>query len=355
MGDLSHELQVCVQQAIETHSPIEIRGGNSKRFYGREVMATPLDVAGHSGIISYEPTELVVTVRAGTPLIELESVLAEQGQMLPFEPPAFDDAATIGGTIACNLSGPRRPYTGAARDFVLGTRILNGKGDILHFGGEVMKNVAGYDLSRLMAGAMGTLGILLDVSLKVLPKPEAEITLVQNGLSAEQALQQCHALGRQPLPISASTFCRDQLSLRLSGTRRGVEAAMEYIGGKKITDDEGDAFWPAIKNHKYDFFRDERPLWRLSLPATTAPLACDSEVLYEWGGAQRWIHSEKPAEEIFAEAKRHGGHATAYRRQADREQVFQPLGAGLRTLHHNLKRSIDPHGILNPGRLYADL
>jgi glycolate oxidase FAD binding subunit len=355
MGDLSHELQLRVQQAIEECSPIEIRGGNSKRFYGREVMATPLDVAGHSGIISYEPTELVVTVRAGTPLAELEAVLAEQGQMLPFEPPAFDDAATIGGTIACNLSGPRRPYAGAARDFVLGARILNGKGEILHFGGEVMKNVAGYDLSRLMAGAMGTLGILLDVSLKVLPRPEVEITLVHSGLNAEEALQQCHAFGRQPLPVSAIAFCREQLSLRLSGTRRGVEAAVDVIGGEQISQDESDAFWQAIKNHKHDFFSDERPLWRLSLPATTPPLPCDSEVLYEWGGVQRWIHSEKPAEAIFALVKEYGGHATAYRRQADREQVFQPLDDGLRKLHHNLKRATDPHGILNPGRLYAGL
>ncbi len=355
MGDLSHELQQQVQQAIEACRPIDVRGGNSKSFYGREVEATPLDVTGHRGIISYEPTELVVTVRAGTPLAELEAVLAEQGQMLPFEPPAFDDTATIGGTIACNLSGPRRPYAGAARDFVLGARILNGKGEILRFGGEVMKNVAGYDLSRLMAGAMGTLGILLDVSLKVLPRPEAEITLVQHGLSAAQALYRFQAHGRQPLPISATAFCRDQLSLRLSGTQRGVEAAIAYIGGEMLAYDEADAFWPAIKNHKHDFFSDERPLWRLSLPATTPPLPCDSEVLYEWGGAQRWIHSEKPPEAIFSEAKRHAGHATAYRRQTDRERVFQPLSGGLRKLHQNLKHSIDPHGILNPGRLYAGL
>ncbi len=355
MGDLSHELQQQVQQAITERTPIEIHGGNSKTFYGREGMGIPLDVAGHTGIVSYEPTELVVTVRAGTPLYELESALAEQGQQLPFEPPDFDGRATIGGTIACNLSGPRRPYAGAARDYVLGVRIINGKGEILHFGGEVMKNVAGYDLSRLMAGAMGTLGVLLDVSLKVLPKPEDEATLVQSGLNAREALEKCHALARLPLPISATAFYQGALSIRLSGTGRGVAAATEQIGGDVVSGEEGEAFWLSIKNHQHPYFNEPRPLWRLSLPATTAPLEGEGQSLYEWGGAQRWIHSDKPAETIFALAKRHGGHATAYRQQQSREQVFQPLADGLRKLHRNLKQSIDPYGLLNPGRLYADL
>ncbi len=355
MADISKELQQRLRDAINEKSPVDIQGGNSKAFYGREITGTAIDVSAHRGIISYEPTELVVTVRAGTPLSELEAALAEQGQQLPFEPPSFDDNATIGGTIACNLSGPRRPYAGAARDYVLGARILNGKGEILHFGGEVMKNVAGYDLSRLMAGAMGTLGILLDISLKVLPIPEQEVTLVQSGLSAAEALEKCYALARLPLPISATAFYQGVLSIRLSGTGRGVATAIEQIGGETVATEAGDAFWASLKNHQHPFFNASRPLWRLSLPATTAPLESEGECLYEWGGAQRWVHSDKPAEAMFALAKEYGGHATAYRQQQNREQVFQPLSAGLHKLHQNLKQAMDPYGLLNPGRLYAEM
>src|SRR3990172_8477065 len=176
-ADISQKLADAVREAAANHALLAIQGNGTKAFYTGALSGTPLDVTGHRGIVSYEPTELVITARAGTPLAEIEAALAERGQMLGFEPPYFGEAATLGGTIACGFSGPRRPYAGAARDFVLGTKIVNGKGEILKFGGEVMKNVAGYDVSRLMVGALGTLGVLLEISLKVLPKPAREITL----------------------------------------------------------------------------------------------------------------------------------------------------------------------------------
>ncbi len=176
-NDISEALEARVEAAIADRTPLAIIGGGSKQFMGRSIQAEDFDVGAHQGIVSHEPSELVVTVRAGTPLEILETALAERGQMLPFEPPRFGERATIGGTIACGISGPRRPYAGAARDFVLGVKLLNGRGEILRFGGQVMKNVAGYDISRLMTGAMGTLGALLEVSLKVLPTPAATQTV----------------------------------------------------------------------------------------------------------------------------------------------------------------------------------
>ena len=359
MSDLTHELQQRVQQALAEREPLSIHGAGSKAFYGREASGRPIEVSAHRGIISYEPTELVVTARAGTPLVELDAALAGHGQMLPFEPPRFGDATaiggTIGGTVACNLCGPRRPYTGAVRDYLLGVRILNGKGERLHFGGEVMKNVAGYDLSRLMAGAMGTLGLLLEVSLKVLPRPEREITLVHEGVSAEEALTRLTAFARRPLDISASAIHGDRLSIRVCGTHRGVEATHGAIGGDALDEERSASFWSALREQHHGFFDDPRPLWRLSLPPTTPPLELGGEWLYEWGGAQRWLHTEQPPEALFELASKHAGHATAYRNQPTRERVFQPLPEGLKRLHRNLKHAMDPYGLLNPGRLYPDL
>lgn len=361
-SDISQQLQQQVQRACEQATPLHIVGGNSKAFYGRPVPAATvsakiLDVAGHRGVLSYEPTELVITARAGTPLNEIEKLLDDNGQMLPFEPPAFSDDATIGGTIACNFSGPRRAYAGAARDFLLGCKIINGRGEILSFGGEVMKNVAGYDVSRLMAGALGTLGVLLEVSLKVLPKAEMETTQLFHCSPAE-ALDKMHAWSQTPLPVSATCFSDSVLRVRLSGAARAVGAAIDSIGGDTV--ENAERFWHQLKEQRLDFFLDaEKPLWRLSLASDTESLALNpapdqNDFLYEWGGALRWLKSDAQADMIQRAAADVDGHAVLFR-HGKQQGLFQPLTPGLLRIHKKLKQAFDPENILNPGRLYPDL
>jgi glycolate oxidase FAD binding subunit len=353
--DINIPLQERIKAAIADNTPLCIRGGNSKAFYGREAVGEPLEVGAHCGIVNYEPTELVITARAGTPLRVIEDTLAQHKQMLAFEPPHYGDTATLGGTIACNLSGPRRAYGGAARDFVLGSKLLSGRGEILSFGGEVMKNVAGYDASRLMAGALGTLGVLLEISLKVLPRPEQELTLRLANVSPNPALQQMHAWAQQPLPLSATAYCGGALYVRLSGTPDAVTAAAHKIGGDSLDASEADLFWQELREQRHAFYDDPRPLWRLSLASDRAPLALAGNRIYEWGGALRWLISDEAPQRIRDAAKQAGGHATLYRNGINRHEVFQPLSPKLMTLHRRLKQAFDPHGILNPGRLYADL
>jgi glycolate oxidase FAD binding subunit len=353
--DISSQLLEQVKTAADTSNALRIRGGGSKDFYGREPQGEILELGAHRGIVNYEPTELVVTARTGTPLSEIEKTLAEHNQMLAFEPPHFGEQATVGGTIACNLSGPRRAYAGAARDSLLGTKLLNGRGEILSFGGEVMKNVAGYDVSRLMAGAMGTLGVLLEVSLKVLPRPEQELTLVQEVLSPSLALDELHAWARMPVPISASCYHGKQLFIRLCGTPSAVKVASDNIGGEPYTSGSADTLWQDLKNHRHGFFESDLPLWRLSVASDASPIKLDGQWLYEWGGAQRWLLSDAPAETVREAALAAGGHATLYRHGSNRDEVFQPLGKGLMQIHRRLKQAFDPKGIFNPGRMYRDL
>ncbi len=348
---IERELRERVAQALASGEALCIRGSGTKAFYGRTPLGHPLDIGAHRGILCYEPTELVITARAGTPLREIELALAERGQMLGFEPPRFGEAATLGGTIACNLSGPRRAYAGAARDFVLGTRVLNGRGEILSFGGQVMKNVAGYDVSRLMAGALGTLGILLEVSLKVLPRPAREITLAREG-SAPEALAAMHAWARRPLPISASCFDGEALLVRLSGGAAAVESARRLIGGEALAD--GERFWQRLREHRHGFFASPRPLWRLAVACDAPPIGIAGKWLYEWGGGLRWLISEAPAATVRQGALRAGGQATAFRGH-DGDEVFHPLPEALFAVHRQLKHAFDPSGIINPGRMYRGL
>ena len=352
VNDISDQLQGEVIQAIEKGERLTVRAGGSKDFYGRSFLHSEkqLNIANHHGIISYEPTELVIKARAGTPLKIIEQTLKENQQMLAFEPPAFGEYATLGGTIACNLSGPRRAYSGAARDYVLGSKIMNGHAEILSFGGEVMKNVAGYDVSRLMAGAMGTLGVILEASIKVVPRPEAEITLIQN-ISIEEALAKLHQWSILPLPISASCFYQGNLYIRLSGAEKSIYAAQLKIGGEVLV--ESDAFWSSIKEQTHPFFKNELSLWRLSLASNTTALALESDTLYEWGGALRWFNSRLPQTEI-RELLSSNGHASLFRSSERREQVFQPLPKHLLKLHQNLKQAFDPHRIFNIGRMYQE-
>lgn len=335
-----------VQQALVTRTPLCILGGGSKHFYGRPCLGEPLELTGHRGIVAYEPAELVLTARAGTPLAEVEALLAANQQMFPFEPPSFSAHATLGGMVAAGLSGPRRPWGGSVRDAVLGVKLLNGRGEVLRLGGQVMKNVAGYDLSRLMVGALGTLGVLLEVSIKVLPRPAEERTLVFELDAAAAAARQIE-WGRRPLPLSATLYHAGRLHVRLSGSGQGVEAACKALGGEE-TDN---SVWAEVREQTLPFFNCAKPLWRISLPPAAAVLP--GEVLTEWGGALRWLVSQDPAATIRQHAAALGGHASCFRGSAG--DVFHPLSAPLLALHQRVKQALDPYGLFNPGRMYAEL
>lgn len=349
MEQVIEQFKESILAAGRQKQPLCIRGGGTKDWYGQTPSGTILDTRAYSGVVAYDPTELVITVRSGTPLVEVEAILAEQNQMLAFEPPHFGPGATVGGMVATGLSGPRRVSVGAVRDFVLGAVVMDGKGDVLHFGGQVMKNVAGYDVSRLLTGALGTLGLLLEVSLKVLPKPYAETSL-RLEMNEEEAIRRLNEWGGQPLPISSSAWYDGTLVLRLSGAKAAIVAAQQTIGGEEV---EGNDFWIAMREQSNEFFTQSDVLWRLSVPSTTPPLALAGEQLIEWGGAQRWLRSDESAETIRAAAIQAGGHATLFRGGDKDVGVFQPLAPAVGRIHQNLKNSFDPEGIFNPGRMYA--
>jgi len=352
-SDISTQLQSQVRAALESGTPLRIQGGGSKHFYGNRVTGEALDISGHRGIISYEPTELVLTARAGTPLKVIEHALNQQGQMLPFEPPHFGPDATLGGTIATGLSGPRRPYTGAVRDYVLGLKLLTGHGEIVAFGGQVMKNVAGYDVSRLATGSLGMLGIILEVSLKVLPRPERETTITMP-LSSSEAIEKLNQLRLLHTPLSAACCYQDTLWLRLSGTPRSVQSACARIGGD--IRDEGESFWHDLREHTLPFFNSKQPLWRVSLAPNEPPAKLQGEVLIDWAGAQRWISTGAPADIPRAYANRRNGHATLFRNpESTTELRFHPLPDNLLALHKNLKQAFDPSNLINPGVMYPTL
>lgn len=350
VSDITHDLQAQVSAAYAGTTALRICGGNSKSFYGHEVQGETCSLAEHTGIVNYEPTELVLTARAGTRLNEIEQALAQHSQQLAFEPPAFGESATLGGTVACNLSGPRRAYAGAARDYVLGCRLINGKGELLAFGGEVMKNVAGYDVSRLMTGAHGTLGVLLEISLKVIPMDETEVTLVFE-CDEVRALERMHIWSRRTYPVSATCYDGDRVYVRLSGTAGAVDAARINMGGELLS--AGKQFWKKIKEQQHAFFKSDKFLWRLSVPSNAAVINIEGKRLYEWGGALRWLLSDASGEKIRELASAAGGHATLFRSTAG--AYFHPLDAGLHVIHRKLKNAFDPAGILNPGRIYEDL
>jgi len=343
-------LQERVRAAAAAKTPLMITGGGAKAFYGNEPRGEALDVRSVSGIVDYEPTELVVTVRGGTPLAELEARLAEQSQMLPFEPPHFGPTATVGGAVAAGLAGPRRMAAGAVRDFVLGARLLDGRGNVLSFGGRVMKNVAGYDVARALPGSLGTLGVIVEASLKVLPRPVAEQTLLFEANEAE-SIRRANEWGGQPLPISATAWCGDQLYVRLSGATAGVQAAHAKMGGSPVP--EGALLWAELREHAHGFFQPGHgTLWRVAVPPTTGPLDLGA-TLVEWNGGQRWVWSDAPTEKIRARVEAAGGHATQFR-GGDRRSTFHPLPPALAAIHRRLKAEFDPAGIFNPGRLYAE-
>ena len=341
------------QERVRAGRPLRIRGGGTKDWYGQRLEGDILDTRDYTGIVDYEPTELVITARCGTPLAEVEAALAERGQMLAFEPPHFGTGATIGGAIASGLSGPRRANSGAVRDFVLGCKLLDGKGDVLSFGGQVMKNVAGYDVSRLLAGSLGTLGLLLEVSVKVLPRAPREATLVFEGVTEVDAIRSLNEWAGQPLPVSASCWHDGVLALRLSGANAAVDAAIRSLGGDVMPDCA--RFWESLREQRHAFFDGDMPLWRLSVPSTVGAIVLGSPQLIEWGGAQRWLRAPgdaATAERIRATVRAAGGHATLFRGGDKSAGVFQPLAPAVARIHERLKAGFDPAGIFNPGRMY---
>ncbi|MBI3374691.1 MAG: glycolate oxidase subunit GlcE [Betaproteobacteria bacterium] len=353
MPDAAERFVQAFRDAAARRQPLRLRGGGSKDFYGGALLGEVLDTRGHAGIVSYEPSELVVTARGGTPLAEIEAMLEEKRQMLAFEPPHFGAGATLGGCLAAGLSGPRRAAAGAVRDFVLGVRLLDGRGRDLAFGGQVMKNVAGYDLSRLAAGSLGTLGMILAASLKVLPRPAAEITL-ELEMPEERAIDTLNRWSGQPLSISASAWSDGGLRVRVSGAASAVRAAQEKLGGERVDEAQATGFWRGIREQTDPFFAGDAPLWRLSLPSHAARIDLPGTQLIEWGGALRWFRSQADASFVRAAASRAGGHATLFRGGERSGGVYAPLSPELARLHRELKAAFDPDGILNPGRLYPD-
>ena len=365
VNDNSAALLDRVKTALDKQSPIRIRGGNSKVHLGQSVEQDNveiLDTRTHTGIVNYDPTELVVTVRAGTSLQALVDTLDEAGQMMPFEPPVLP-GATVGGVLACGLAGPRRPFSGSARDYVLGTRVINGHAQDVSFGGEVMKNVAGYDVSRVQVGAWGTLGVLLDVSMKVLPKPELELTLRQD--CKANALQEFAPLMRQSMPLSGAMLIDRHRYIRLSGSEAAVRVAAASLGGDVL---DNNALWAAVRDHTHDFFtadkhddgrqgndRQDKTLWRISVADYTPSLDLAGAWLHEWAGGQRWLWTSVSADEVFRVVEAANGHATRYSIAADDQPAFQPLSGGMKRLQARLRDSFDPLRVFNRGRFHPEL
>lgn len=372
-----HTLMATVQAAAASGQPLRIVGAGTKDFLGGPLHGQPLSVAALRGIASYEPTELVVTARAGTPLAELEAALAEKGQCLPFEPPRLGplvaQGGTVGGMVAAGLAGPSRASVGGVRDYVLGASLVNGRGELLHFGGQVMKNVAGYDVSRLLAGSMGVLGVIAEVSLKVLPQPLARCTL-RFQMDQAQALHRLNDWAGQPLPLNASAWWDNTLVLRLSGAVAAVDAARRKLGGEVIAPELAETFWNGLRDQRDEFFIGARTavaagatLWRLSVAPTAPKLQLPGEQLIEWGGAQRWVVTTAAPSVLQVAAAEGRGHAIRYlgglRNALEGDAgaaaagwpSYAALSAPLLRIHQQIKQAFDPAGIFNPQRLHPAL
>ena len=353
VNDRYQKLIECVKSTCQAGESLVIKGGGTKSFYGRDCPGAILDMRPYAGIVSYEPTELVITAHAGTLMSDIESALLEENQALPFEPPHFGEEATLGGMVACGLSGPRRPYTGPLRDYVLGIKCLTGKGEILTFGGQVMKNVAGYDVSRLMTGALGTLGILLEISLKILPKPEFEISLIRE-TNLKSAIEIMNKWAGRPLPLSAACYENNHLNIRLSGKRNAIDAAIKQLDMELHPD--GLEYWQNIREQQIDFFKTiDNVLWRLSVPSTTGQIDLPGDWLIDWGGSQRWLKTNEPIDLVRNVVAKVGGYATLFKGGDKEDEIFHPLSPALMSIHKKLKMVFDPDRILNKGRMYKDI
>lgn len=352
MADLQ-SLQNRIRAAAQLRQPLLIRAGGSKDFYGGSLAGEPLDPGALSGITHCEPTELVISARAGTLVADLELELAAHGQMLAFEPPTFGGRATLGGVVASGLSGPRRAYCGALRDFVLGIEMIDGRGELLHFGGKVIKNVAGFDVSRLTAGSLGTLGLLTEITLKTVPRPRAECTLCFE-MDQAKALESMTLWATRPLPLSATAWHDGILHVRLSGAEAAVRAARQALGGEILGGAE--EYWESVREQRLAIFAEAPELWRVSLPAHSPILPVRGPMLTEWGGLLRWLPGPQDGSVLRLLATQFGGHATLYRAPVKpREGPFQPLSPAMLSVHKRLKAAFDPEGIFNRGRLHPDL
>jgi glycolate oxidase FAD binding subunit len=345
------DIRERIVAANRAAAPLRLRGSGTKDFYAEDLVGEVLDLSGYRGIVDYEPTELVITARAGTPLSEIETALSAQGQFLAFEPPGFGADPTLGGVIASGLSGPRRMQAGAARDFVLGAKLLNAGAEELRFGGQVMKNVAGFDVSRLLCGSLGILGVITEVSLKVLPRPRCEETL-RLTLSASDAVDVFNRLGSLPLPISAATWVDGSAWIRLSGAPSAIKTARERIGGDLVEAAVAASFWNRLRHFELPVFNTPS-LWRLSVPSAAPPLSLSSPALIDWGGSLRW-YIDEAGRDIRAIASAAGGTALRWRGETS-ESRFHPLSSTVADIHRRLKQRFDPRGIFNRGRLLRGL
>lgn len=356
MQDMTQALVDQVGDAREDGVALRIEGGGSKGFIGRSPVGDSLSLTGHCGIVSYDPGELVVTVRAGTPLAEIEAALAENGQVLPFEPPHFGETSTIGGTLACNLSGPARPWAGSGRDMVLGLKLIDGNGKLLSFGGKVMKNVAGYDISRLQCGGFGCFGILTEVSLKVLPKKPAALSLVAPMADVDRAIQLMNRFSARSLPISGAAWFEHNLYIRLEGGASSVNGGVSILRemAPEAAFDEADAgLWTGMRNQSHEYFQTDDPVWRFSIKSTAPHFDLDGAWLIDWAGSQRWLRGRHDLTHLESAAREAGGTVSCFRNGDRAGEVFQAPDQVTRRLYSKLKAAFDPGKIFNPGRLYS--
>ena len=354
MSDFIDDLCKRVELAARNKTQLRPVGGGTKHFYGGPLQGEEVDMRPWAGIVEYEPTELVITVKPGTRLAEVEAALAAQKQELAFEPPRLGANGTIGGAIASGLAGPARLSKGGVKDYVLGCTLLDGKGQLLHFGGVVMKNVAGYDVARVIPGSMGTLGVVTELSIKVMPVAPAEASL-QFDMDVNKAISQSNLWLSKPLPISATFFDNGTLTVRLRGASAAVQAALKNMGGQEMDTQQAQAFWTGVRDQQHHFFNGEGDLWRLAVPPTTVDLAMPGQSVHEWGSGLRWLRVDPgvTAEQIRATAKRVGGHATLYRtsKESSRIHAFQQPDAVMLKLQRRLKEQFDPAGVFSINRL----
>ena len=338
--------QTQIKAAAAKGEKLTIRGSGSKSFLAPQAQGEVLDTRAHAGIIEYDPKELVIVVRCGTSIAEVEKTMATSNQMLAFEPPHFGDQATIGGMVASSLSGPRRPYAGAVRDFVLGCKVLDGKGDHLSFGGKVMKNVAGFDVSRLMTGSMGTLGVITEASFKCLPLSKAQQTRVFD-LDAQSAIVAMNRWYAEANPVTATTWMNGKLYVRLAGAEPAVKSAVAKLGGEALASDV--EWWRNWREQTHAFFAGDSPLIRVSCKSTAAwgDLGNgDGKQAIDWGGAQRWLRTEPVALSAVREwASTQGGHASVFRGAASDVERSQMLQPALIDIQAKIKASFDPYKV----------
>lgn len=353
MSDQTQALQQQVREAQQSRTPLRIMGGDSRGFLPQSRAKQPLNLSQHHGVLQYQPEELVITLRAGTPLGEVTTLLQSHQQQLAFDPPRFSANSTIGGAVATAMAGPGRPWQGGVRDHLLGAKVLSGSGELLSFGGEVVKNVAGYDLFRPMAGAYGTLGVMLELSIKTLPQSAMEYHAVLESME-EEALHTMQQIRQQNLPLSGLCWHQNEIHLRLSGTAVELEQYIPKLQQQGFTPQQGSPFWQQLRDQQLELFNSTDPIWRISLPPTAPALSqlrCSDELeqILNWGGAERWIRGIVPESRLRSEVEALGGHATLLRNATPEMERFHPRPPLIQRIEQQLRTTMDPAGILNPG------